>query len=57
MLLVEGAGRLDRVTIHGDNANIEVLKDGLDAPRAVTMVGSTAWVLVGGVRAVAVPVN
>lgn len=57
MLLVEGAGRLDRVTIQGDNAGIEVLKDGLDAPRAVTLVGNTAWVLVGGVRAVAVPVN
>jgi len=57
MLLVEGAGRLDRVTIQGDNAKIEVLKDGLDAPRAVTLVGNTAWVLVGGVRGVAVPVN
>lgn len=57
MLLVEGAGRLDRVTFQGDNANIEVLKEGLDAPRAVTLVGNTAWVLAGGVRAVAVPIN
>jgi len=57
MLLVEGGGRLDRVTIQGDNANIEVLKDGLDAPRAVTRDGNSAWVLVGGIRAVAVPVN
>jgi hypothetical protein len=57
MLLVEGSGRLDRVTIQGDNANIEVLKDGLDGPRAVTLVGNSAWVLVGSVRAVAVPVN
>jgi hypothetical protein len=57
MLLVEGAGRLDRVTIQGDNAKVEVLRDGLDAPRAVTLVGNSAWVLVGGVRAVAVPVN
>jgi streptogramin lyase len=57
VLLAEGSGRIDRVTIQGDNANIEVLKDGLDAPRAVTLIGNTAWVLVGGVRAVAVPVN
>lgn len=57
MLLVEGAGRLDRVTVQGDSAKIEVLKDGLDAPRAVTLVGNTAWVLVGGARGVAVPVN
>jgi sugar lactone lactonase YvrE len=57
MLLVEGGGRLDRVTIQGDNAKVEVLKDGLDGPRAVTLAGNSAWVLVGGVRAVAVPVH
>lgn len=56
-LLAEGGGRIDRVTIQGDNANIEVLKDGLDAPRAVTLIGDTAWALVGGTRAVAIPVN
>lgn len=57
MLLVEGAGRLDQVTIQGDNAKVEVLKDGLDGPRAVTSVGGAAWVLVAGVRAMAIPVN
>jgi sugar lactone lactonase YvrE len=56
-LLTEGGGRADRVTIQGDNANIEVLKEGLEGPRAVTLTGNTVWVLVGGVRAVAVPLN
>ena len=56
-LLAEGGGRADRVTIQGDNANIEVLKEGLEGPRAVTLTGNTVWVLVGGVRAVAVPLN
>ena len=37
MLLVEGSGKLDRVTIQGDGAKIEVLKEGLEAPRAVAL--------------------
>jgi len=44
MLLVEGAGRLDEVTINGDNAEIKVLKDGLTGPTAVTLTGGTAYV-------------
>jgi sugar lactone lactonase YvrE len=46
-LLIEGAGRLDHVTVDGDNAKIEVLKDGFNGPTAVTRVGDTAWVLEG----------
>jgi sugar lactone lactonase YvrE len=46
-LLIEGAGRLDHVTVNGDNAKIEVLKDGFNGPTAVTRVGDTAWVLEG----------
>ena len=45
LLLVEGAGRLDRVTFDGDTAKIEVLKDGYNGSTAVTRVGDTAWVL------------
>lgn len=56
-LLAEGAGRADRVTIHGDNAIVEVLKEGLEGPRAVALTGDTVWVLVGGARATAVPLN
>ena len=44
MLLVEGAGRLDEVTINGDKAEIKVLKEGLTGPTAVTMVGDMAFV-------------
>jgi sugar lactone lactonase YvrE len=49
LLLVEGAGRLDRVTFDGDTAKIEVLKDGFNGSTAVTRVGNTAWVLEGKV--------
>jgi sugar lactone lactonase YvrE len=44
MLLVEGAGRLDEVTIAGDKATIKVLKEGLTGPTAVTLVGNMAYV-------------
>jgi sugar lactone lactonase YvrE len=49
-LMIEGAGRLDRLTINGDKASIEVLKDGYDGPTAVTIVGKTAWVLEGKLK-------
>ena len=44
MLLVEGAGRLDEVTITGNKAEIKVLKEGLTGPTAVTLVGGMAYV-------------
>ena len=46
-LLIEGAGRLDHVTVTGDDAKIDVLKDGFNGPTAVTRVGDIAWVLEG----------
>lgn len=46
-LMIEGAGRLDRVTIDRNTAKIEVLKDGFNGPVAVTRVGDTAWVVEG----------
>ncbi len=45
--MIEGGGRLDRVTIEGDSARIEVLKDGMKTPVAVTQVGDIAWALEG----------
>lgn len=45
-LLIEG-GKLDRVTISGDTAEIDVLKDGFNGITAVTQTGNTAWVLAG----------
>jgi sugar lactone lactonase YvrE len=47
MLLVEGAGRLDEVTIDGDEAKITVLQDGLTGPTAVTLAGGMAYVAEG----------
>ena len=46
-LLIEGEGRLDKVTIKGDDATIETLKDGYVTPTAVTAVGDVAWVCEG----------
>ena len=44
LLLVEGAGRLDEVTIDGGKAEIKVLKEGLTGPTAVTLAGGMAYV-------------
>jgi len=46
-LLVEGTGSLDRVSVHGDEATIETLQEGLNAPTAVTSFGKTAYVTEG----------
>jgi sugar lactone lactonase YvrE len=46
-LMIEGAGRLDRVVIEGDTARIQVLKDGFKGPTAVTRIGDTGWVIEG----------
>jgi len=43
-----GGGRLSRVTIAGDNGNAVTVKEGFpDGPVAVTVVGTTAYVLEG----------
>jgi sugar lactone lactonase YvrE len=46
-LLVEGAGNLDRVTIRGDDAEIETIQTGFAEPVSVTVVDGTAWVAEG----------
>jgi streptogramin lyase len=46
-LLIEGAGRLDKVTVKGDEAQIDVIKDGFAEPVSVTQVGDTGWVAEG----------
>jgi sugar lactone lactonase YvrE len=43
-LLAEGnGGRIDEVTIDGDQATLKVLRDGLNSPTAVTLIGQTAY--------------
>jgi sugar lactone lactonase YvrE len=47
LLMIEGAGRLDRVAIDGDKANVQPLKEGYNVPVSVTQVDDVAWVLEG----------
>ncbi|SHL15312.1 hypothetical protein SAMN05444159_5148 [Bradyrhizobium lablabi] len=47
LLLIEGNGKLDKVTVKGDAAEIETIKDGFTEPVSVTQVGNTAWVAEG----------
>src|SRR5882762_5294461 len=47
LLLIEGNGRLDKVTIKGEEAEIETIADGFMEPVSVTQVGNTAWVAEG----------
>jgi sugar lactone lactonase YvrE len=46
-LIVEGGGRLDRILIHGDNATVKTLRDGMATPTGVAIAGATAWVSEG----------
>jgi sugar lactone lactonase YvrE len=46
-LLIEGEGRLDRISIKGDEAVIETIKDGYATPTGVAIIGKTAWVSEG----------
>jgi hypothetical protein len=46
-LVIEGAGKLDKVTVKGNEAQIETIQDGLSEPISVTQVGYTGWVAEG----------
>jgi sugar lactone lactonase YvrE len=47
LLMIEGAGRLDRITVKGDEAQVETIQDGFAEPVSVTVVGNTGWVAEG----------
>ena len=50
MLIVEGGdgGKLEKVTFDGNNGKVELIKQGYpDGPVAVTVVGTTAYVVEG----------
>lgn len=55
LLQAEGQGRLTELTINGNRAEVRVLREGLTAATAVTVVGSSALVLVERAKAVVVP--
>lgn len=46
-LMVEGTDKLDRVTIDGDEAKIETVKEGLKGPVGFARIGETIWVAEG----------
>ena len=46
-VLVEGAGRLDRVRVNDTHATIDTIKDGYAGPTGVTLQSGTAWVSEG----------
>jgi hypothetical protein len=42
-IMAEGGGSVDRVTVNGDNVDIETIKDGIAGPTSVALVGQTLW--------------
>lgn len=47
-LMAEGGGSIDRVTIEGDTARIDTLRDGLTgAPTGLAVVGNVVWISEG----------
>ena len=59
LLLAENAnGRISALTINGDKASVNVLKDGLDTPTGVEPAGDTIWIAERGAgRAVSIPMT
>jgi len=47
LLMVEGTGNLDIITVEGDKAKVDVVKSGWKTPVSVVQVGDIAWVLEG----------
>lgn len=45
--MIEGVGRLDRLTVAGDTVAVETLRDGFSVPTGVTISGDSAWVAEG----------
>lgn len=43
-LMVEGSGKLDRITVKGDQVELATLSDSLLEPAAVAQIGATVWV-------------
>ena len=46
-IMAEGAGSIDRLTVKGDEVNVETIKDGLAGPTSVARVGDMYWVSEG----------
>lgn len=46
-LMAEGTGKVDLITVRGDEAQVETLKDGMADVTGVTLVGDTAYAVEG----------
>jgi hypothetical protein len=55
LIQAEGQGRLTELTINGNRAEVRVVRDSLPGATGVTIVGDSALVLVGRLKAVVVP--
>jgi sugar lactone lactonase YvrE len=55
LIQAEGQGRVTELTISGNRAEVRVVQEGLSGATGVTVVGDTAFVLMGRMKAVAVP--
>jgi streptogramin lyase len=55
LIQAEAQGRVTELTVKGNRAEVRVLQEGLTAASGVTVVGSTAFVLIERAKAVAVP--
>lgn len=55
LIQAEGQGRVTEITVNGNRADVRVLQEGLAGATGVTIVGNNAFVLVGRLKAVAVP--
>jgi hypothetical protein len=47
LLLAENAGKMDIITIEGQNAVVKTIKSGLDGTTAVTATRGMAWIVEG----------
>lgn len=45
LVLAEGAGTIDLLTVDGDMVDVHILRSGLDGPAGVTIIGDMIWVL------------
>ena len=43
-VMAEGGGSADRVTVNGDDVDVETIKDGIAGPTSVALAGQTLWV-------------
>jgi sugar lactone lactonase YvrE len=46
-VMAEGGGSVDRITVNGNDVDIETIKDGIEGPTSVALVGQTVWVTEG----------